>query len=356
VYDLRSGPVTMPEAGEVGQPALRFDIDRVSGFTLQTWFLPFFQPNIVTAYGSDYALLAPLDRAVDDLAGAPGVLARGFRSALEQSLGRSGLNVASSSAIRAFGPAPSLGSPQGAIRATVHGSLGEVSATVGTALERLPAIEFSREYLDAVANGRSVANLSAPVIDYHRFSIASVDAALDVGPFQLGAEAAFMKNRTLLAASTAASPGVLPSLPVPEQADMLYGGLRAELVESAGWAAAVEAFVTGTLSEPTRVIPSEPARRWMAFEHGRYFRGIGAGVHFAPEQSRVRLELGGLVLSGPTYVVLPRFEWEMLQRFYVEVGAVFVGGPTPVFGSPNVSLGGLYDDVDQVFLGAKWVP
>src|ERR1041385_89846 len=57
-YDLRSGPVTMPEAGEVGQPAIRFDMDRVSGFLLQTWFLPFFQPDIVTVYGSDYALLA----------------------------------------------------------------------------------------------------------------------------------------------------------------------------------------------------------------------------------------------------------------------------------------------------------
>lgn len=354
-YDLRSGPVTMPEASEVGQPALRFDMDRVSGFVLQTWFLPFFQPNIVTVYGSDYALLAPLDRAID----AQGGSAQQIRSNLETALGRSGLNVLSSSAVRALGPEPSLAHPQGAIRATVHGTAGEMSATVGTALERLPAITLSRAFLDALAGGPPP---SEPLVAYNRFSIASVDGALDVGPFQFGAEAAFMKNRTLLAASTAApttSANALPVVPpaIPEQVDMLYGGLRAELLESAGWAAVVEAFITGALHDPAPAAPGEAERQWMAFEKGRYFRGLAAGVHFAPEESRIRLELGGVVLSGPTWVALPRFEWEALRWFYLELGYVFVAGPAPgFFGTPNVSLGGLYNDVDQVFLGVRWIP
>lgn len=362
-YDLRSGPVTMPEASEVGQPALRFDMDRVAGFVLQTWFLPFFQQNIVTAYGSDYALLAPLDRAIDESGNAG---AAAFRRALEDSVGRSGLNVASSAALRALGPEPSLAHPQGAIRATVHGTAGEMSVTVGTALERLPAITFSRSFSEALARlGASGASLPTETIRvaYNRFSIASLDGALDVGPFQLGAEAAFMKNRTLLAASTATPTPAVPNGPVtlppavPEQVDMVYGGLRAELLESAGWAAVIEAFITGTLSEPSPPAAGEAPRQWMAFENGRYFRGIAAGVHFAPEESRIRVELGGVVLSGPTYVALPRFEWEMLERFYVELGAVFVEGTTPgFFGTPNVSLGGLYDDVDQVFLGLRWIP
>jgi len=138
---------------------------------------------------------------------------------------------------------------------------------------------------------------------------------------------------------------------------MVYGGLRAELLESAGWAAVVEAFITGALSNPAPPAAGEAPRQWMAFENGRYFRGIAAGVHFAPEESRIRLDLGGVVLSGPTYVVLPRFEWEALRRFYVELGAAFVQGKAPgFFGTPNVSLGGLYDDVDQVFLGLRWIP
>lgn len=355
-YDLRSGPVTMPEASEVGQPAIRFDMDRVSGFLLQTWFLPFFQPDIVTAYGTDYALLAPLDRAIDDMQGQAGVDARNARRALEAAIGRSGLAVASTHAIQALGPAPSLGSPQGAMRATVHGTAGEASLTFGTALERLPAITFSRAFSEALAAGRGIVDAGSLKVAYNRFSVASIDGALDVGPFQLGAEAAFMKNRTLLAAAEPLASGIVP-LAVPEQTDLVYGGLRAELVESAGWAAAIEAFITGAPDDPAPPAGGAPARRWMAFEHGRYFRGIAAGVHVAPEESRIRLELGGLVLSGPTYVVLPRFEWEALRRFYLELGAVVVGGPSPTaFGVPNVSLGGLYDDVDQVFVGARWVP
>jgi hypothetical protein len=349
----------MPEASEVGQPALRFDMDRVSGFVLQSWFLPFFQPNIVTAYGSDYALLAPLDRAIDESQGQLGDLARQSRENLENAFGRSGLNVVSSSAVRALGPEPSLAHPQGAIRATVHGTAGEMSATIGTALERLPAITLNRAFLDALARGAPLPS-EALKVEYNRFSIASLDGALDVGPFQFGAEAAFMKNRTLLAASTATPandgfPIVAPA--IPEQVDMLYGGLRAELLESAGWAAVVEAFITGALRDPAPPAAGEAERKWMAFEKGRYFRGIAAGVHFAPEESRIRLELGGLVLSGPTYVALPRFEWEALRRFYLELGYVFVAGPAPgFFGTPNVSLGGLYNDVDQVFLGVRWVP
>lgn len=358
-YDLRSGPVTMPEASEVGQPALRFDMDRVSGFMLQAWFLPFFQPDIVTVYGSDYALLAPLDRQIDQLSGQNGVNARNVRSALESALGRSGLSVASSRAIQALGPAPSLGSPQGAVRATVHGTTGELSATAGTALERLPAITFAPVSI-ATAAGATPVDFPAPKVDYNRFWIASVDAALDAGPIQLGAEGAFMKNRTLLAASQlpAGATALAPAdFPLPEQTDLVYGGLRAELVESAGWAAAIEAFITGALHDPATAGTNGLPRRWMAFERGRYLRGIAGGLHFAPEASRIRLELGGLVLSGPTYVALPRFEWEMLRRFYVELGAVFVEGPAPAaFGVADVSLGGLYTDVDQVFIGAKWVP
>jgi hypothetical protein len=355
-YDLRSGPATMAEASELGQPALRFDMDRVSGFLLQTWYLPFFQPDIVTVYGSDYAILAPLSHQIDDMAGQQGIAARNARSALEASLGRSGLAVASTHAIQAFGPEASLSSPQGAVRATVHGSAGELSATVGTALERLPAITFSRAFSDAIARGSIVDPGSIKVI-YNRFSIASIDGALDVGPFQLGAEATFMKNRTLLAASSQVSAsGVVPP-PVPEQTDLLYGGLRAEYAGTGAFAAALEAFIADAPQDPAAPAAGESQRAWMAFEHGRYFRGLAAGFQLAPEESRIRLEVGGLVLSGPTYVLLPRFEWEALKRFYLEVGGVVIGGPTPgIFGLPTMSYGGLYNDVDQVFVGAKWVP
>jgi hypothetical protein len=364
VYDLRSGPVTMQEAAAIAQPAIRFDLDRLRGFTLQTYYLPFFQPHMVSVYGSDYALLSPYDRYIDGAARADpssplGVYGRSgvsIRNALESAFGRSGSTGALTNAIQAFGPAPDLSKPQGAIRGTFHGSAGELSGTVGTALERLPAIT-----LDATTFVK---------VDYGRFAVASLDAATDVGPLQIGAEVAYMAHRTLIATRPgpplSANPG-LPSpqcpagadpltdtscaLTLPERVNMAQVGLRAELVEAAGWAAEVEVFAAAALADP-----SNRTLRWFSMDEGRWWRGVAGGVHWAPEGTHLRLELAGAVFSGPSYVALPRAEWEASHGLFLEVGAAIVEGPTPgAPGSPGVALGGLFNDVDHVFTGVRWV-
>ena len=135
-YDLRSGPATMPEAAPIAQPALRFDLDRVRGFTLQAYYVPVFTPDRVTLYGSNSALLAPLDRAIDK--GQLGDAAASTRASFVSALGRSGLATGSSAALSALAPPPDFTKPQGALRATLHGTAGELAATVGTALEAAP--------------------------------------------------------------------------------------------------------------------------------------------------------------------------------------------------------------------------
>jgi hypothetical protein len=69
----------------------------------------------------------------------------------------------------------------------------------------------------------------------------------------------------------------------------------------------------------------------------------------------LQLEVGGGALSGPSWLLLPRAELALGGDFFAEVGAAFVDGRAPgPLGDPHVALGGLYDDVDLVFLGLGW--
>jgi hypothetical protein len=338
VYDLRSGPVTMPEAAAIGQAALRFDFDKLNGFTLQAYYLPFFTPDIVPLYGSNYALL---DRVID--AQGAGVLDTSPFS-------RSEVSSASGSAMRGFAPAPNLTTPQGAVRATLHGSAGELSATVGTALERLPTLGTSQSEFLAQAN--------VSPLHHDRFGVASIDAATDVGPFQIGAELAYMMHRTLTTTGVA----LLPPDTIPtahsfvDHADLVQGGLRAEIIDGTGWASEIEGIAAAALS-----VPSDQNFQWVTAERGRYWGGVAGGVHFAPPDTGLRFELGGAVFTGRSYLVMPRVEWEAVRTVFLELGALFVGGASNAMtallaGSPHVSIGGLYHDVDQVFTGVRWVP
>jgi hypothetical protein len=350
-YDLRSGPVTMSEASPIATPALRFDFDKIRGFTLQAFYVPFFVPHLVTGYGSNYALFSLLDRFGGSQTDAN-------RQVLERIFTRSGLTTASTSALQALAPAPDFREPQGALRATVYGSAGEISATIGTALEPLPSLQFSPEFQSflnsfnnpnapALTPDQVTALENRPIqVEHNRYGIASMDAALDAGPVQLGAEAAYMLNRTLIETRPN------PAAAVVQRVNMAQFALRAELVEAAGWAASIETFLAVALKNPT-----DPSLNWVGMD-GKYLYGVAGGAHWAPEKSRLRFELGGAALAVATFVVMPRIEWEALNAFFVELGGVFVQGKTPSAGlyAPRLSFGGVYSDVDQVFVGLRWAP
>ena len=343
-YDLRSGPVTMPEAAPIATPALRFDFDKFRGFTLQAFYVPFFVPDLIAFYGSDYAILSPLDR----LNQPPGI--DQARVALERAFGRSGLTTLSTDALQALAPPPDFRSPQGAIRATLYGSAGELSATVGTALEPLPTVVPSAAFAAYLMNPSANLPDTFFEVQHKRYAVASVDGAFDVGPVQVGAEAAYMLDRTLL--GTSPGTGTAPvATAAPERVNMTQLGLRAEYVRGMEWAVVVESFLAMAMRNPT-----PPSVGWFGLD-GRYAYGVAAGAHFTPEKSRLRFELGGAALAVATYVIMPRIEWEALNAFFLELGGVWVQGRTPSsLGVQNMSLGGLYNDVDQVFVGARWSP
>ena len=343
-YDLRQGLTTMPEATEVGQPAIRTDIDVTRWLSLQSVYVPFFKPHIVTIYGTDYAMLAVLDRITP--ATADETVVSNF---INNALDRSELAALSSAGIAALGPQPTISEPQGALRATARDAAGEVSLTVGTALERVPAFVISPEFEAFLLNPADLVTqvgllqAERPLeVQYNRFGIVSTDGALDVGPVQLGLEAAYMVNRTFYAARR----GIAPQ---PESTDVAHVAVRAEVV-GASALASVEAFHDRALDDPR-----EPDRRWMTLEDGRYLQGIAGVLQLT--LGRFTFEVAGTATTGPTYFAAPRVEWQALDRFHLELGAFFTDGPAPgEFGQPDLAIGGIYDPTDQVFVGARWLP
>jgi hypothetical protein len=142
---------------------------------------------------------------------------------------------------------------------------------------------------------------------------------------------------------------------------LLHGGVRAELVEAAGWGAEVETTVDLAVTEPETPGGSSGPWRWQNFEGGRWFGAVAGGVQWAPEKTHLKLEAGGVYFTGPSYVVMPRVEWEVVPTLSFELGAAFIGGKAPPLvggvpplNAPMVPIGWMYTNVDQVFVGARW--
>jgi hypothetical protein len=360
--DMRNGPATMPEAAEFAQPALRLDWDAQQWLSLKAVYLPFFQPHIVELSDSDYALM-PLNQAsmgniATGIIGPEGdELSDYVRELMIDHLPRSARSRMNESSFSAFAPDPDLTDPQGALRITAHGPAGEVALTAGTALERLPAVAMTEENYELMSDlmrsgvvgqppDLQVDDPLAMQIFYNRFYVFSLDGATDVGPVQVGAEAAYLMDRTMYAVSE----GAFPS---PQYTDMLHLGLRAEYVGGTEWLATLEGFFAYSL-----YLPAYDDQEWMFMEQNRFMSGGALHLAWSPSDWGWTFEASGALLNGPSYLVAPRIEARLVAELYAEVGAFFVGGPSSSsgFGGPETTLGGIYDDVDQVFVGLRWLP
>ena len=353
VADLRSGPATMAEAAEIAQPAVRADWDPLSWLSLRALYLPFFAPDRVNAFSGDYAL-APasrgdaLSQSLDVIAGDDG--AELLSQLLRRALSRSGQDSLGEAALSAFTPEPSLSHPQAALRAVAHGPSGELGLTAATALERLPAFHASDALL-AYLNDASVDNRDALIVDpepfaarYDRLGVVALDGAMPIGPLQLGAQLAFVAHRSLLAQA----PG---ELALPVHANLLQAGVRLEHAQSAHWLFGLEASGARVLGDPERA-----GQRYLFMAGRRYLLSAVGLVACSPGSFGLSVELGGALLDGISYALLPRVEQRIVDQLYVELGASIVGGKKRALGDPRVTVGALYDDSDQVFLGVRYLP
>jgi hypothetical protein len=360
VNDLRDGPATLPEVGEVGQLAALCDYDVSDWLSVRGIYIPFFMPHIVDVTEGDYALFHTTQANVDNLLSDPGgLLPTGqLRAFVASNLSRADRERIASSGLAAFAPPPNLAHPQAAIRATAHGSAGELALTVSTALEHLPAFRVSNASLATLGSATGTSQPMAasttpdlhPVsVEYNRFAVFSADAAIDVAPFSIGVELAYMMHRTLYAIGTAYTGPY--TIPLPNFTDLTHVAARIEYVQNTHFLFALEAFFEYALA-----LPGDPQRAWMFLEQGRFTRGFGGLLGYNTDFG-LRAEFSGALLSGPSAVLAPRVSYTVMNGLDVEVGALFVEGKTPPpFATPDVSLGGLFKQIDYVFLGVRYQP
>jgi hypothetical protein len=385
-YDFRSGPLTMPEAGEIAQPAVRLDWDASSWLSFSGTMLPFYQPHVVRAFEGDYALTRLRRVDVDSISYAVAnslfsdpTLARAAvqngRTILRNTLARTAQGDLAESVATAFlAPRMNLASPQVALRTTAHGPAGEIGLTLGSALEHLPAMWFSQAFKDYLCASSAAGSTASPSIasptcpvslseattalasDPHpimtrvdRYELVSFDAATALGPLQLGAELAYMFHRTEVSAARPEDSVLSTSL--PEHTDIAHAGLRVEWVHSDTLVIAVE-----TSADYALQAPSDPKRHYLFLTDQRWFLAALGFVTITPFDIGLSFDLSGGILNGPSYVLFPRLEQRVVDRLYVEAGAALVTGRKYPMTDPHITLGGVYSDTNQVFLGLRWVP
>jgi hypothetical protein len=366
--DLRGGPNTMPEAVEFGQLAVRVDWDLASWLSLRGFYLPFFQANLINLIESDYAVLPSTEQfqrkaldplfGYDDVGNPPGPQAAFLRGYLRSNLLRAAREKIVEDGFATFAPEPSLIHPQGAVSLTARGNAGEMALTAGTALERLPVLKLSSDFqnlLIAAKNGTEPAsaptseNPPLPIeVTYPRFEVLALDGATELGPIQVGFESAYVFRRMLYA--------TLPNEMIfPARADLVQLGLRGEYAEESGWIVILEAFGAYTVS-----LPNYPGARWTGVDMGRYIYGVAGHVSWTLEEAGVTLETNAALGYGPSYFIAPRAQLRIVPDLYVELGAFLIGSAgsrsTVCTGDRAGSVGCIYNDIDHVFVGLRWLP
>lgn len=346
IADTRNGPATLPEAFDVGQLALRLDLDATSWLAIKAIYVPFFTPYIVSVNEGDYALL-PLRQAdvsadLDSL-GVSSVLAENFSRADRERFAMSGLN--------AFAPEIGLDKQQSALRFAARGGFGEVALTGATAIEKVPSVYFSPEAIAYLADPNTIETVEAfemarqPIrVAYNRFYLLSLDAEFDAAPFLLGVELAYNFRRTLPTLGRGPYPGTLP---LPEQTDIAQVGAKVEYQGGSELVATIEAF--GMYAMRT---PQDPERGWMFLEGGRYMAGVAAGAYWMPADTNLRVEAGVLAMTPQTLVIAPRVLYRVIDTLELELGALIIEGPAPpVSVTPRIAVGTMYDTIDQIYVG-----
>jgi hypothetical protein len=349
VGDFRDGPATVPEAVDVAQLAVRLDYDPTGSLSFRVLYVPFFTPHIISVSESDYALFRVTEAQV-----AAGFATLGLNDGvLASNLSRADRERLAESGLAAFAPEANLGSQQAALRATLHGALGELSFSAATALEHMPAFYFSPEAIDYIRDPRTVEvaerfqRATRPIrVGYGRFGLLALDGSLDISPLSLGFEAAYMLHRTLYTLGTGAYPD---SLPLPDTTDVVQVGARLEYVRGSQFLSTIEGFAAFAMSTPQNA-----NRSWVFLESGRYIAGVVAAAAWQSDFG-LRISLGAVAMTGFTLIFAPRVAYELFDGFEIEVGSIIIQGPPPPLNvTPHIALGTLYDTTDQVFVGLSY--
>lgn len=346
IADLRDGPATIPGASEIAQPALRLDWDLTSWLTAQAFYVPFYQPHVLSIYGTDYALLNPkFDVWIDEQAQSSDPNIQQLAAFLRRSRNRDALRQLSVSAFKALAPEPDLSKPQAALRLTARATGFELGLTVEAVRTHYPVLADTR-FQDLVAGTKALDDF----ITDKPFQVFSLDGATEIGAVQVGFEATYLRNWIQYTIPKPNSgPNVLPGPGVP--VNLLHGGLRAEYVES-DLQVAIEGMGEYTLTDTP-----DSSRLWAGLENDHWYAAGAAALRWTPGSGKLSLEGFGMAFTGPTLILGPRLEYAVAENLSLELGAIFVEGPAGVhYGDRKQTIGTVYDQNDQVYTGLRWLP
>jgi hypothetical protein len=319
VYDLRSGPTTFPEAFEIAQLAARVDWDVQEWLSLGLTYVPFFQPHRVHVFDGNYALYPQ------------GVLGEFESSAAQRELRRTLSRAAQSrladEAYGAFAPDPNLGRPQAALQAVAHGAEGELRLTAALARDQIftTSIDPTLE------------------LEYEPFGLFSIEGTTEVGPVAVGAQLAYMLQRTV-----PTDYGDAGTLLTTDRTDVTHLGIRVEHAQGDLFGFLIEASASGTLDSGGR------SGAWLEAHDRHWYLALAGVAQLVLDP--VTIELSGGLINGPSYVLAPRGELELFEGLYLEVGGYLVGAVGTRMSRGHSIAGDLFEHADQAFVGARWVP
>jgi hypothetical protein len=327
VYDLRSGPTTPEEGFDIAQLAVRMDWDLSSAASLTAIYVPFFMTHRFSVFDGDYALFPnappydPQSGLTEDVQG---------QEMLRQNLSRSAQANLSDSAFAAFTPDADFNQPQAAVHLGFHGAAGQLGFTAALARDQVPAFEPP-----------------ATTLTYEQFELVAVEALTDIGPIQIGGELGYMFGRTLWTTL----PGPIPPT---GKTDIIHTGLRLNYTKGEDFIFVLEAAAEHA-QDDAAVATAVPDARWLWLAGERWWFMVAGFASLAVGDATFRV--GGMLLNGPSYVLAPQADIAIADGLFAEIGAYVVGE----FGadgavSAGVVPGGLYDKVDQVFIGLRWIP
>lgn len=324
-YDLRSWLTTPEDAFEIAQPAVRLDWDMSSSVSLTAIYVPFFQTHRWSVMDGDYAFF-PNTAPYNPESGLPEDIQG--QQMLRQNLSRSVQANLGDGAFTAFTPDMNLKQPQVAAHLTIHGVAGELGFTAGLARDQTPSFPADN-----------------PRISYEPFSMLSVDGMTDLGPVQVGFEAAYMFDRTML--STLPGP-----IPPTGKTDLAHVGVRMNYAKGENFAFVMEASATRAGSTAAVATEQMDAKWLWLFEERWWFMLASYATVTAGDTT---FSFAATAFNGPSYILSPKAEFQVLEGLSLELGAYFIGDLRPATATGLVP-GSLYGHADQVFLGVHWVP
>jgi hypothetical protein len=412
VYDFRPQAKADPAGLKLAQPAVRLDWDLSSWATLQAVYVPWFMPHLMRPNRDRYVQgalngVAPATTAADGLGNSA------LGQAVDQLIEPSWQTRASEASLHFVGPAPDFAHPQAELRINFRGNSFELALLGGTALEKLPSIYYTPVVQDVLltTGGDNSATLAQylgegyPVFDveYHRYYLFGFDGSFDISPIQISFEFGFSPERHLYTQGrgssceqklTGATKNSSCDLPLPnvsapitdpvlpganmgkgvlsnvtnrsirKGASMLQAALHAEYIKEEQLAIIAEGYLFQALERPYN-----QGRDWLGFREksGTYIGGLVA-ASYALAEGKYRFEASCLAMMGPSFVLTPQFEVEVIEGLYLNVGAQIYEGPTPNNYDPNIrgfvpgrtatnlTMGGVFSGYDNVYLGFRWIP